>query len=88
MPSLNGCQTLQALKQNPDWQTIPVPMLSSYASLRQMEACYRTGVNSLLKKPLGLMALQQLLESVCHYWLEVNQPLKSTKAHPYILERP
>ncbi|MDB5244120.1 MAG: response regulator receiver protein [Spirosoma sp.] len=75
MQGLTGHHILQLLKRHPDWQTIPVAMLSSDASEGEMEACYRTGANSFLKKPIGLVALQGLLESVCHYWLDVNQPL-------------
>jgi CheY-like chemotaxis protein len=73
MPGRDGHQTLQMLKQHPDWQTIPVAMFSSHASWEEMEACYRSGANSFLKKPLGLAPLKQLLETTCHYWIEMNQ---------------
>ncbi len=76
MPGLDGYQILQMLKQHPDWQTVPVAMFSSHTSPEEFDACYRMGANSCLTKPFGLTPLRQLLETTCHYWLAVNQPVK------------
>ena len=76
MPGLDGYQTLRMLKQHVGWQTVPVAMFSSHASPEESDACYRIGANSCLAKPFGLTPLKELLETTCHYWLEINQPVK------------
>ena len=73
MPGRDGYRTLEMLKKHPDWQIVPVIMLSSQASPQAIEACYRAGANSFLHKPVDLDGLSHLLRSLSHYWLELNQ---------------
>lgn len=72
MPGRDGHRTLETIKQHPDWRIVPVAMISSYASPEEIEDCYRSGANSFLRKPFELEQLRRLLESTCHYWLNLN----------------
>ena len=73
MPGRNGYKTLELIKKHPDWQVIPVIMLSSEASPQQIKNCYKAGANSFLHKPLQLEELQGVMTSLCHYWLDLNK---------------
>jgi len=74
MPRVDGQQTLRALKENPAYQLIPVVIMSSEASAAEINRGYQAGLNSFLKKGLDFQAMKQTMETVCHYWLETNQP--------------
>lgn len=75
MPGRNGHQTLETLKKHPEWQVVPVAMISSDASPEEIEDCYRSGANSFLRKPIDFESLRRLLASTCQYWLELNLPI-------------
>ena len=73
MPGRDGRRTLETLKHHPDWQLVPVVMMSSDTYPEEIQACYRCGANSFLRKPVELADLTQLLAATCQYWLELNQ---------------
>lgn len=72
MPVMNGRQTLRALKQQPDWKSIPVVIVTSSASDQEIHACYEAGVNSCLVKPVTLASMRTLFKQVCSYWVNAN----------------
>lgn len=81
MPGLSGLQTLQHLKQarpdtgqNDALRSIPVVVVTSSSSAQEIQACYETGANSCLAKPVGLNPLRQCLTLVCDYWMDTNRP--------------
>jgi len=73
MPTLNGYQTLLALKQQPAYRTIPIVMMSTEASPEEVSLYYQAGGNSFLVKPMDIDALAEMMRSVCTYWLEINR---------------
>lgn len=73
MPGRDGHSTLETLKKHPDWQVVPVVMVSSGATVEQIENCYRSGANSFLHKPTEFEHLRHLLQSIGQYWLDLNQ---------------
>lgn len=72
MPVLDGYQTLCQLKQHPVHQVIPVVMMSAEASKSQIQACYRAGANSFLRKPIDFSAQLDLISQLGQYWLQTN----------------
>lgn len=73
MPLLNGIETLERLKQRPDWQTIPVVMMTNRDAHEYMQDCYELGANAFLLKPLDLNTLKGLMTLLCQFWIELNQ---------------
>ena len=72
MPGLNGHQTLEILKQHPRYKRIPVVMMSAHASRKEVDGYYESGVNSFLSKNPDSTSLQEVLSTVCRYWLDLN----------------
>jgi CheY-like chemotaxis protein len=72
MPGLDGHQLLVHLKNHSTYKKIPVVMMSADASLLEINACYESGANSFLYKPMDLYSLREQLGLVCQYWLETN----------------
>ena len=73
MPRLNGYQTLTVLRQVPGWRHIPVVMMSDLGTEQEQKQCYEAGANSFIAKPAGLDEMKQLIPTLAHYWLELNQ---------------
>ncbi len=71
MPCKDGRETLRELKSDPEWQNIPVVMLTTSTACNDVEACYRMGVNSYLTKPSTFRKLVETLETLTKYWFEV-----------------
>jgi len=51
MPKMNGHETLSYLKTHPRYQNIPVIILSTSASKKEMDACAAQGAVSYFVKP-------------------------------------
>jgi len=73
MPTLDGYQTLLRLKQHPLYKLIPVVMMSTDASVEEIDNGYEAGVSSFLGKQMDLNRLREQFDTVCQYWLEMNQ---------------
>ncbi len=75
MPIMGGQQTLSLLKERLEWKLIPVVMVTSAASDREIQACYEAGANSCLAKPTNIGSMQTLFKQVCSYWVNTNGPI-------------
>lgn len=73
MPTLDGYQTLLALKQHSAYMNIPVVMMSNEVSTKETKRCYRAGANAYLVKPINVDELTETMLSICTYWLENNR---------------
>lgn len=67
MPPLSGYQTLVALKQRSDYQSIPVVMISADASHSEIASFYQAGAATFLPKPTDFSALKEMLLAACQY---------------------
>ncbi len=70
MPGLDGRKILQHIKQDAGLQHIPVIILTTSASERDVKACYQAGANSYIQKPLDYEGLTQTIRCIGDYWLE------------------
>jgi CheY-like chemotaxis protein len=75
LPKVSGLEVLQRLKQEERTRSIPVVVLTSSHEDRDMEECYRLGVNSYVVKPLEFEAFAQTVAEMGFYWLLVNNPV-------------
>lgn len=75
LPKVSGLEVLQRLKQEERTRSIPVVVLTSSHEDRDMEECYRLGVNSYVVKPLEFEAFAQTVAEMGFYWLLVNKPV-------------
>ncbi|GAB3755888.1 response regulator [Spirosoma pomorum] len=70
MPGLDRHQTLLALKTDSLYKLIPVVMMSSEASAREINGCYEAGVNSFLRKQIDFPTMAEKINLICRYWFE------------------
>jgi CheY-like chemotaxis protein len=71
LPKKNGLEVLEEIKRDPELQQIPVIMLTTSSSARDIAACYARGVNCYVVKPLDLDDFTRLVQAINGFWFEV-----------------
>jgi CheY-like chemotaxis protein len=73
LPRLDGFSVLHEIKAAPTLRHIPVVILTSSSSDRDVERAYAEYANSYLVKPHDYERLLSLLARACDYWLVSNR---------------
>jgi two-component system, chemotaxis family, response regulator Rcp1 len=73
LPKKNGLEVLEEVKGDPGLRRVPVIMLTTSSSARDIAACYDRGVNCYVVKPLELDDFTALIGAINRFWLEVAQ---------------
>jgi two-component system, chemotaxis family, response regulator Rcp1 len=71
MPGMDGFQFLIQARKNPALATIPIVILSSSRSPRDVLRCYQLGANSYLTKPMSLETFVATIRTLVQYWLDI-----------------
>jgi two-component system, chemotaxis family, response regulator Rcp1 len=71
LPKKNGLEVLEEIKRDPDLRAMPVIMLTTSSSSRDVTACYDRGVNCYVVKPLDLDDFTGLVQALNRFWFEV-----------------
>ncbi|MGA0558731.1 response regulator [Larkinella sp. VNQ87] len=69
MPRMDGFATLNELRSNPIYRSVPVIILTTSSLPEHITRCYELGANSYLIKPPGYQQLTQLVEQIRSFWL-------------------
>ena len=72
IPGTDGRDVIQAVKQHPDLQMLPIVVLTSSSSPQDIQTCYRYGVNSYILKPMGVSEMQQTVRTLLQYWFHFS----------------
>ncbi|NGZ29384.1 MAG: response regulator, partial [Magnetococcales bacterium] len=78
MPVMDGFQTIQAIRQNPQWQELPIIALTAKAMAGDRLRCLEMGANGYLSKPVSIEHLLLALRQ----WLPVRQAEEPLPAPP------
>lgn len=73
LPKLSGLDVLRSIRANPLTALVPVIMLSSSSEHSDMVACYQSGANSFVRKPVDFLDFTHKLNCLQSYWLGVNE---------------
>ncbi len=69
LPRKDGRQVLGVLKGQDEFRRIPVIILSSSDSDRDVTSCYNLGANCYMVKPIDLQAYRELVRILEGFWL-------------------
>ncbi len=69
MPVVDGRETLSRIKTNKLLKQIPIIVLTSSRSEKDVEEAYHLGANSVLFKPETLDSITKMVEQIDKYWL-------------------
>ena len=76
MPRMDGRQALLEIKSDPNFQQIPVVVLSTSKAKEDILECYAIGASSYISKPALFEDLVGIVRNLANYWLEmVELPL-------------
>lgn len=81
LPGTDGRDVLKKLKQDPEFKTIPIVILTTSANTKDMELCYSYGANSYLMKPMSVPQLKIVVHSLFRYWLEMSVATEHGSLH-------
>jgi CheY-like chemotaxis protein len=72
LPGTDGRDIIREVKQNKSLKTIPIVVLTTSSSPKDIETCYEFGANSYLMKPMGLKKLKDAIAIFYQYWLQIS----------------
>jgi CheY-like chemotaxis protein len=71
MPGTDGREVLNDIKKDESLKTIPVIVLTTSSDARDIEACYRSGANSYVTKPVDLPGFFETVQHLMHWWFKI-----------------
>jgi CheY-like chemotaxis protein len=74
MPRLDGIQVLKQLKKDKHLRLIPIVILTSSRESRDLEECYRLGVNAYVVKPVRFSEFVTAVKEIGVFWALINEP--------------
>jgi CheY-like chemotaxis protein len=73
LPKIDGLEVLRMIKSDKDLEEIPVIVLSTSDSEKDISKAYEYHVNSYLVKPDDFETFSQMLQDTGEYWSEWNK---------------
>ena len=80
LPIMGGLELLEKIRGTDETRQIPVVVLTSSDEQRDVEQCYRLGVNSYVTKPVDFERFIDTVRKIGSYWLETNRSLRMSGA--------
>ncbi|NEP20392.1 MAG: response regulator [Leptolyngbya sp. SIO4C1] len=71
LPGTDGREVLAKIKQDDLLKTIPVIVFTTSSNPKDIETCYRYGVNSYMIKPMNVQHLKDSIQLFIDYWFKV-----------------
>lgn len=73
LPFIDGIEILRRLKSDEQTKSIPVVVLTSSNETKDIEECYRLGVNSYIVKPIEFEKFIEVIANMGLYWVLMNE---------------
>lgn len=80
MPKVSGLEVLVHIRSEQLTKCLPVVMLTTSDEKRDVTACYVSGANSYVRKPVGFSEFTDVVREIGRYWLDLNVPADATGA--------
>jgi CheY-like chemotaxis protein len=72
LPGTDGREILATIKQSKTLKTIPVIVFSTSSNPKDIEACYQSGANSYMLKPMNINLLKNSVRMMIDYWFKAT----------------
>ena len=73
LPKLDGLEVLRSIRNNEHTKRLPVVLITASDEKQDMLACYESGANSYINKPVDFDEFVDQIKLLGQYWLGVNQ---------------
>jgi len=74
LPKLDGLEVLRRMRANYRTKLLPVAIFTSSVEEQDLINGYSLGANSYVRKPIEFSKFSEVVASLIHYWLLVNEP--------------
>ena len=74
LPRLGGIQVLRQLKSDEHMRSIPIVILTSSRESRDLEECYKLGINAYVVKPVRFTEFVEAVKHIGVFWALINEP--------------
>ena len=74
LPKVDGIQVLEAIKAEPELQSLPVVMLTTSREETDLSRSYKMGVNAYVVKPVAFKDFIEAIRELGIFWAVVNEP--------------
>jgi CheY-like chemotaxis protein len=74
LPKVNGLEVLHQIKTDQHLKTIPVVVLTSSREERDLDECYKLGVNAFVVKPVDFSEFMSAVKYLGVFWILTNEP--------------
>lgn len=71
LPKINGLEVLSSVKNDDRLKSIPVIMLSTSSSARDITTSYNNHANCFITKPVDLLKFIDLVKSIEDFWISI-----------------
>ncbi len=72
LPGMDGRELLRRIKQDNELKLVPIVVFTTSNNPKDIEACYRQGVNSYIIKPMDFSLLKRSIQTLLDYWFDVT----------------
>ena len=79
LPRVSGLEVLAAIRKDPRLQSYPVVILTSSGEEEDLQAAYREGANSYIRKPVDFTEFANAVAQLGLYWLVLNRVPERTE---------
>ena len=79
MPKIGGVEVVRLLKSDPRTREIPLVVLTSSRESKDLDECYRLGVNAYVVKPVQFSDFVEAVRQVGAFWALINEPPTGSK---------
>ena len=78
LPKVDGLEVLERMRADPRTQCVPVVVLTSSSEGKDIQASYRLGANSYVRKPVQFDRFTTALQQLVQYWMQLNEAAPET----------
>lgn len=71
LPKVTGHEVLARIKEHAQWRVIPVVVLTTSSSERDVLRCYAQHANCYITKPMNFVPFLEVVKSIESYWLKL-----------------
>lgn len=73
IPLMDGIEVLKVIRQIPEYNLVPIIMLTSSRDTHDLQTCYDHGANSFVVKPVNMSSFMQVVKDLGKYWVIINE---------------
>lgn len=74
MPKMDGIQVVNQLKSDERLRSVPIVILTSSRETRDLDECYKLGVNAYVVKPVRFTEFIEAVKGIGMFWALINEP--------------